>query len=106
MSVSGSGSWKLQRFSPDDAATAKVKGWAAITFDGTATHVSLSGMQYVIGEASTRGVPRPMRFENVRDGRLVISRPGRCKAAGHAAAAQGAAFTWSATLKGSDGCGL
>jgi hypothetical protein len=103
--VAGSGSWTMRRFRTDDAAAARVKGWAAIAFDGEATNVTLAGTQYVIGEALASGTPRPIRFENELDARLVIAQSGRCKVSGRARPAHGVMFAWSATLKG-DGCGV
>jgi len=105
--VSGSGTWKLQRFAYEgayhDAADTQLKGWAAIGFAGTSTKVTFSGTQYVIGEVMDSGIQRPIRFERELDGRLVITRARQCELSGRMRVQTGLILSWSAKPKGS-GC--
>jgi len=107
--VSGGGSWQMRMLGSEDgpsetAVDSSMEGSAAIRLLGTATGLTFTGMQRVVGEVRMGKVAHPISFTRPLKGQLVIKRAGHCKVAGVTTIQPGVTLTWSAVLKGSGTC--
>lgn len=107
--VSGTGTWQLNMLGSEDgpssyAVDSTMRGSAAIRLGGTSTAPTFTGMQEVTGEIRSAGMSHPVSFERALNGRLTITRAGKCLVRGATVVQQGVKLTWSAQLKGSGKC--
>lgn len=107
--VSGTGTWRMDMLGSSDgpsdsAVDSSMQGSAAIRMGGSASGVTFSGTQKVVGEVRMGGVARAISFDRPLAGRLVITRAGTCKVVGRSALQSGVTLTWTAVMKGSGTC--
>jgi hypothetical protein len=110
LAVSGTGTWKLDMLGSEDAPSeygvdATIVGAATIALKGTGTNVRFSGTQRMQTEIRSAGKTRlgPVT-ERPLNGRLVITRAGKCRVVGSTPIQPGVTLTWSAKLRGSGTC--
>jgi hypothetical protein len=91
---------------PEDyAVSTKTVGTAKVAFAGPATKPTFSGMQHITRLIRSAGRTREFApLDKKLNGRLVISRAGKCKVNGVTPIQAGVSLTWSAQLKGSGTC--
>lgn len=110
LGVSGTGTWKLDMLGSQDAPSeygvdATIVGAATIALDGTGANVTFSGTQRMQMEFRSAGKTRrgPVT-EKQLNGRLAITRAGKCRVVGATVIQPGVTLNWSAKLKGSGTC--
>ena len=110
LGVSGTGNWKLDMLGSQDAPSeygvdATIVGAANIALKGTGTNVTFSGTQRMQMQFRTGGQTKlgPVT-EKPLNGRLVITRAGKCRVVGATVIQPGVTLNWRAKLKGSGTC--
>lgn len=100
LSVAGSGRWNVTMRGSGAGTSSTLKGAAALKLSGPATDVRFAGAQTVAGSITVNGVTMPINMKpRPLNGRLVISRAGKCSANGTAPMGPGVSLKWSALLE-------
>jgi hypothetical protein len=103
LKVGGDGTWAMTMTGTGPVAST-MNGTAAVKLSGTSVDVRFAGQQSVTGTVGDGVRSTPIRMNRPLNGKLVITRAGKCRVTGTSPMGGGAKLTWTALLAGSGTC--